>query len=277
MPFTSAILAVHANAWLSGDLGAVGPDFHERHPAFEFYRAIEFGEGLTFSDWLEGQRERGVERVWLHRPAGRDVLDQLPAEVAAAFAANLRVGLLTSGAAMAAEVWVSQMELIGGLPSETAGNGFQGPAGSSFTDPRRWQLVFSSFAASEEVPSVVTVADATACLSAALQRIEAFAATIADLDGWRRRFADAGACLHSGDGELDLQRGLFPAGALSLEALRLFAACERASVFGGMGSWNDLWIEDQELQAEYEVVSAALADAINESYIAIVNGDLGIR
>jgi hypothetical protein len=276
MPFTSAILAVHANAWLSGDLEAVGPDFHERHPAFGFYRAIEFGDGLTLFGWLEEQRDRGTERVWLHRPTGRALLERLPEDAAAAFAASLRVGLLTTGA-MPAELWVSQMELVDGPPPVTAGNGFQGPSGYSYSNPRRWRLVFSPFAAAEEAPAVVTVPEAAAVLGAALQRIEAFAATIADLDGWRRRFADARAHLDSGGDAFELQPELFPANALSTAALRLFAASEHASVFGGMGSWNDLWIEDQAQQAEYEVVSTALARAIDTAYFAIINGDSGIR
>jgi hypothetical protein len=276
MPFTSAILAVHANARLAGDLEAVGPDFHEHHPAFEFYRAIEFGDGLTLFAWLEEQRERGVERVWLHRPTDRAVLDRLPEDAAAAFAASVRVGLLTTGS-MPAELWVSQMELVDGPAPVTAGNGFQGPAGFSYANPRRWRLVFTPFAAAEEAPAVVTVPEAATLLATALQRIEAFAATIADLDGWRRRFADARAHLDGGDDALALQHELFPANALSAAALRLFAASEHASVFGGMGSWNDLWIEDQARQTEYEAVSAALAAAIDTAYFAIVNGDLGMR
>jgi hypothetical protein len=42
----------------------------------------------------------------------------------------------------------------------------------------------------------------------------------------------------------------------------LLEACQTAWVFGGMGSWNDLWFEGED-QGIYERVSERLFEAVN--------------
>jgi len=55
---------------------------------------------------------------------------------------------------------------------------------------------------------------------------------------------------------------LAPTGFLSEEAAVLLDACQTAWVFGGMGSWNDLWFEGED-QGIYERVSERLFEAVN--------------
>jgi len=64
---------------------------------------------------------------------------------------------------------------------------------------------------------------------------------------------------------------LLPEQVYSLEERQLlFAAC-RAWVFGGMGSWNDMVLDDEELDQEYQHLSSALYSAINQAIIAALN------
>lgn len=65
---------------------------------------------------------------------------------------------------------------------------------------------------------------------------------------------------------------LLPEHVYSLEERQLlFAAC-RSWVFGGMGSWNDIVLDDEQLRWEYHHLSKALYTAINQSIIAAING-----
>jgi hypothetical protein len=49
---------------------------------------------------------------------------------------------------------------------------------------------------------------------------------------------------------------------LNLPGRRLMAAAQRASVFGGMMSWNDNYFKDPAVQAEFMAVSKALGNAV---------------
>ncbi len=48
---------------------------------------------------------------------------------------------------------------------------------------------------------------------------------------------------------------------------------QKAWVFGGMGSWNDLWFEG-EAQGEYDRVSDRLFQTVNEAIRAAANTSL---
>lgn len=57
-----------------------------------------------------------------------------------------------------------------------------------------------------------------------------------------------------------------------LSALQvLYCAAAGSSVFGGMGSWNDLRFYSEEDQKQYDSLSARLYDDINQAIIAPVN------
>ena len=76
----------------------------------------------------------------------------------------------------------------------------------------------------------------------------------------------------SKDGNVNANVGdLAPAGVLSARERRLVQVCQQASVFGGMGSWNDMGF-DSPVQETYEAVSARLFAAISGALPAAVNG-----
>jgi len=55
----------------------------------------------------------------------------------------------------------------------------------------------------------------------------------------------------------------FPGEVMGAEQLRLLQAADKAWVFGGMGSWNDMGYENDERQLQYEAVSSQLYQALN--------------
>jgi len=64
---------------------------------------------------------------------------------------------------------------------------------------------------------------------------------------------------------------LFPDHFLDPVAANMLDACQAASVFGGMGSWNDLQFAAKGKASEYERVSEALFSALNLAVISATN------
>lgn len=63
---------------------------------------------------------------------------------------------------------------------------------------------------------------------------------------------------------------LAPPGILSADALAILDASQHASVFGGMGSWNDMSFDGAEGEA-YDRVSERLFRAVNRAIAAAAN------
>jgi hypothetical protein len=73
-----------------------------------------------------------------------------------------------------------------------------------------------------------------------------------------------------GDNTYGYHKDLSPKEILPQKALMLLNSCQRAWVFGGMGSWNDMMFEN-DLQKEYEEVSDKLFIAVNDAITAAAN------
>jgi len=69
-------------------------------------------------------------------------------------------------------------------------------------------------------------------------------------------------------------RDLAPKGLLSGQAATVLDACQRAWVFGGMGSWNDMTF-DGDARIEYERVSEQLFESVNQAIAAGTNTSFG--
>ena len=82
------------------------------------------------------------------------------------------------------------------------------------------------------------------------------------LDGALRLAADEQA-------EIPYHPDLLPPETDSLRRRLMAAACQ-AYVFGGMGSWNDIWF-DGDAGAEYEVVTRSLYQAVMSAVDAVAN------
>jgi hypothetical protein len=90
-------------------------------------------------------------------------------------------------------------------------------------------------------------------------------------DSFTACFESALACL---DSETPLQgvyhKDLAPSGFLSLTANQLLCSAQAAWVFGGMGSWNDVYFEDTH-KARYNDLSEKLYRLLNRAIVAVAN------
>lgn len=113
-------------------------------------------------------------------------------------------------------------------------------------------------------------------LTGVLTKVHAFSENHG-CSGFTVAFADALDTLNS-DGKVlhGYHRDLAPDGFLSLKALTVLDACQKAWVFGGMGSWNDLLFEG-DAQKEYVRLSDQLLQAVNEAIAAGANSTFNAR
>lgn len=89
--------------------------------------------------------------------------------------------------------------------------------------------------------------------------------------GFVESFADGLGALRGASGaKRGYHMDLAPAGILSADALAILDACQHASVFGGMGSWNDMSFDGAEGEA-YDRVSERLFRAVNRAIAAAAN------
>jgi len=97
------------------------------------------------------------------------------------------------------------------------------------------------------------------------------------IDGFASQFRNAIACLSSVDPfSLIYHKDLAPPDTLTLPAQQMLSACSAAWVFGGMGSWNDLYF-DRADRDDYERISEELFGAMNESIVAATNSGASLR
>lgn len=88
-------------------------------------------------------------------------------------------------------------------------------------------------------------------------------------DPFTQDFRDALSAL---DGKKDAYHpDLAPAGVLTDPERRALQACQFASVFGAMGSWNDMSFEGS-IQGDYEAVSSRLFAMLGEAVPVAANG-----
>jgi hypothetical protein len=64
---------------------------------------------------------------------------------------------------------------------------------------------------------------------------------------------------------------MLPEDGYSSEAHRLISTASGAWVFGGMGSWNDIYFDNEQVRADYSRLSAQLYDAVVTATIAATN------
>jgi hypothetical protein len=92
-----------------------------------------------------------------------------------------------------------------------------------------------------------------------------------NLDSWCSWFQSALRKLTDDSVAFEYHPDLLPPGGYSQAARRLLSAAERAWVFGGMGSWNDLGFDEPALQERYESLTPKLYSVVLNSIAAAVN------
>jgi hypothetical protein len=143
---------------------------------------------------------------------------------------------------------------------------------------RIWRVTYGKVggAASRMTSASIDLGPPAARLRRTLSEIALFARTH-DCAGFADAFEGALGILDAGSGSGPglYHDDLAPPGILPIAASTMLAACQKAWVFGGMGSWNDLGFEGED-QAEYERVSEGLFQAVNAAIVAAANTSLAV-
>jgi len=139
-------------------------------------------------------------------------------------------------------------------------------------DGRIWAVRYQEL----KVPpagSELDVDGATARLVEVVEACEALARDAKE-NGWSAFFGRARSEMKPEPGSPLQQSNLLPPRGYSDAAQRLLRGCELAWALGGMGSWNDLYLEDHELARRYDRVTPQLSSALHASVPAAVNSAL---
>jgi len=95
-----------------------------------------------------------------------------------------------------------------------------------------------------------------------------------NLENWGKTFENALNSLNS----LEPQDSFYHTDMIAsdnyeLMNRQLLFAAGKSYVFGGMGSWNDLWLQDENEQANYDRLTSQLYELVNSSIVASINKD----
>ena len=93
-------------------------------------------------------------------------------------------------------------------------------------------------------------------------------------ENWGQIFEKAKNTLQNDNPEIDFYHDdLIVVNNYSLENRQLLMSASKAFVFGGMGSWNDMWFENEETEKEYNTLSTELYGMMMTSIISSINKD----
>lgn len=263
------------------------------HPAFRGYRWLLFAERpddgggpkplfATPEAWFDDLVLRQARRLRIHRfPTHYPTSDRISAASVGGGGEWIVEVMLPSGKS---ELWSA---------GEPAPESIRPSPVSASSSPRGWlgQLLPSrktdareedcltwwlynrvETAAEEPAPPL---GEAHAGFMKALEEIEAFAEAIAP--SWKDDFSRALGALASPTPEapaFNPKRPRYryaPEGALPLPARQILQAAMAAWVFGGMGSWNDLWCETEKEDREYKRISDTMYAALCDAAVSAAN------
>ena len=217
------------------------------HVAFQHTKTIQFGlarpfDGVTaFRKWVQSLKRGNVVRLWLTDSLAAS--GDLQAHNAEAFSnANPR-GIIAEYPEANNGLWVPHWKFTRGSKWLVAYNCYQAPA----------------------LPQSEDLAAITRRLTKAIKSAKQFASgSFQNWVDWFQRALDA----------IELGRDSvqwFPSFGYSALCRQLMAGAASAWVFGGMGSWNDLWFEDKSHQNVYTTVTEELYSAVCTAIVASTN------
>lgn len=257
-------LCCHANAYLGG---SDFPQNLNENSTFKYCGAVEFThekKGLLWgkskkiiarspTDWLRWLSSSNIRRSWLTVMSRSEYLqrnDNFDDYRTSAFVGGGSIWVMTAQTHDDRSFsWVPiwQHQKVDPPPTKP------------------WKVEYQAFNDVWEFENPDILA-ATETLHCALTDIHKFATDL-EIPIWPSLFERALGWLEGIEGKLH-DRDLSPDGVLSEDARRLLYACQTSWVFGGMGSWNDIY-ETQ--HPDYSTVSKALFESVNAGIVTAVN------
>lgn len=120
-----------------------------------------------------------------------------------------------------------------------------------------------------KIHAPLELGDAMSTLREALQAVLEFARGL-ELEDWVPTFDQALKQLESPDPFAPYHPDMLPRAGYALPARRLCAAAQQAWVFGGMGSWNEVMVEDGDTSVVFEEKSDHLYRAVVGALLAAI-------
>lgn len=246
----SAALVAHGNAWLGAPDATSRPDdFELTNSTFQYVRSVRF----------DGSHNGG-------RPAATTSVGSWIGEVIDAGIG--RLSLIARGAS-GGVLGHAENTSTAWYPTWTVNRDGVDPKDLK---SRIWEVQYAAATHASRVELVSpNVGAATEALHAALLSAREFARHERALETFASWFDRALELRTSDDPAIEYHPDLLPAIGYSIDARRLMAMGVRAWVFGGMGSWNDVVIRDQDLKDTfiritehlYSSTVSAIRDAAN--------------
>ncbi len=243
--------------------GKIQEDFYPSHPAFKFCDRVYFNDMQETQEkiiadnpfgWFQYLKETGCKKLRLYFSYSGN--EQFPDYKSAGMVGGGGYWHMEADYDNGCDIWASRWQV------------------TKENDPDRniWAVDYGLFAEKQQPTAIPCNLDVIKKVS--LERISAIAAFASEqqLDNWHSIFKNAYDILNSGQpAQNDYQRKMLPENNYSLIARQLLFAADAAWVFGGMGSWNDLSFNDNNIQQQYEQLSYNLYDNICVNVIASVN------
>jgi hypothetical protein len=256
-------LALHGSAWLA-EPSVTAPNLDQQNSTFRYVSRAQFESPQSrwrhtdlvssSQSWLASLARDRVTRLWLVIPEA--IRGPLEPHVAAGFSNGGRWGLLATG--KRSSVWIPRWEIVDGNAS----------------DNRIWSVRFiGSEVKAPTAPSRPQTGPALTSLITALVDIREFARD-RSLTLWAGRFDDAIDRAEAESPAIPYHPDMAPQSRMTPEAIRLLAASSQSWVFGGMGSWNDLWLDDPSATEQLERVTRNLYRFMLQAFVAATNGEL---
>jgi hypothetical protein len=259
-------LAAHGSAYLTGPAEAQAPELYPSSTVFQFTNAVEFQRATwrfgvlptrtivaqACAPWFADLRQRGATALRLARGRSVPRNRQLPPYIEAGFSNGLDAGVVAHFSNGKRELW----------------SGRSAVTMDQHPERRIWSVQFRGRSTRARLTEGPPPDAAQRRLDAALQGAIALVAGRMHFNDWERIFRGALAQLTASAPEVPYYVDLLPSKGYGLQSRRLLAAASGAWVFGGMGTWNDVAIDDVE---SYRAVTAELFEGVMDAVLAATN------
>lgn len=255
-------LATYGSDWLSAPVGAEAPELLDSNSSFQYVNRVDFdlpqtrllsrrGSVVGTRNWLGELRRSGSGQILVVAEA--ESAGPLPNHIASAFSNGVRWGLLTTGPR--SQLWFADWQV----------------SDPQAKDSRIWAVTASRVRANGAAARRPDVPRASETLATRLASISEFAAR-QGFDDWQPWFERASSMLTDPDPAPRYHADMIPP-SRPLEQRQLAAAAIEAWVFGGMGSWNDVWLPDEHDRADYDWQTESLYVAVVDALLAVANAE----
>jgi hypothetical protein len=254
-------LCLHGNEWLASG-GEHPPGVEAENSTFKYVKHLRvtcpqralfrtnMWESEGAAPWLQFLRKSDSRRLSLVT-AGDPQPSDLPDEIAASFANGGRWALVSDGPTP--RIWYARWSV----------------EHQDDPDQRIWAVQLIGHPLRQSVRAASPHGAARSDLQHALGAIRDFATT-ADLQSWATWFDQALAQFEDPEPTIPYNPDLAPT-TLPLKSRQLLAAAIQAWVFGGMGSWNDVWLADETLHPTYTALTGQLYSAVLAAITEVTN------